>query len=949
MANIIATFSRLVRSGLSALLDLPGRGRLYPCSDGPSSSSSSGKEGDDEHHHEDEKREGHNILASSSSQVPKISDGMAEKLREIRKRLDEIEKERNALHLREEDGVRRTVSAHNPRLTSSLIDESSIIGRESEKEKIVNLLLSELETSSNSRVNNKITVIPIVGMGGVGKTTLAQLIYNDPRIHQYFHLRLWIYVSEDFDLVKLTREIYRSITNEPCDEDVGFDYLQDTVKKELMKFKRIFMVFDDAWNEKHCQWDSLLVPFRSACIVNILLTTRNEKVADVMRTMNSFHLSMLSKDEAIHDQSTNNEAPKGTLVYPFLSKHVALRSIFYYGQSLNDDFQFIDSMRLRALLIESFQDDSNFLKFLGSIASLKHLRYLFISIEHARNRHFKDVFSSLFSSSHSIHNLQVLDLFGCGRSIMLPKSIKNLINLRHLILPDGSIMPCGISKLTGLQTLKNVDVIDQSVECGELGEIEDLASLTGSCCIKGVYNAHDVEGLKKANINRKEHIWRLSIAWRYTMYYSVVCPFDVHIFIASTIRSEKQTFELTKAKLEALRPHNNLKEFGIYGYPGLQFPLWLGDPSYSKLQDITLQGCNEWDGSGRVLDRDLPCLRSISIIGCAKLKNIKIYQSSSLRRLFVKKCPKITTLHGLCSLHRLEKLEIIKCYNLFISAEETLPSKLQFVWFEKCSKLKLITGLQNLHSLKELRLKRCPKLELSLEEQLSTKPDVLEIIDCPELKKWCQRYGFEFILESLKELFARSSKQIKLWLEEASVLFVNICVLDYDGATLETEKWPAFQLLGFYICSCVHLKSLSLRKNFTRLKQLRIWDCSHLEELFGLDRVTTLQDIDISNCPNLLFLSRFPKSLQCLAIDRCNKLRSLDCQEMNLSSLEISSCSTLNELRLSQASICFLKISNCPELYLQNKLLHMLNPNNVEISACPQLQKWCQKQDVAYI
>ncbi|KAI0531419.1 hypothetical protein KFK09_000974 [Dendrobium nobile] len=662
-------------------------------------------------------------------------------------------------------------------------------------------------------------------MGGVGKTTLAQVIYNDPRIHQYFHLRLWIYIYEDFYCMKLTREIYRSITNEPCDEDVGFDYLQDTIRKELMKFKRTFMVFDDAWNEKHCQWDSLLVPFRSACIVNILLTTRNEKVADVMRTMNSFHLAMLSKDEgwelfqqhalcddenlkkigqkivkkcdglplaikllgshlryernedkwmsileselweldqvganeillalrlnyqympihlkpcfrycsmfhknetldmnsvvwlwmaqdyiqpkivgktieetgreyfdellgrsllqatkvkdsfkmhdliydldvsisgnefitmklkggyqnksisnnirhlAIHDQSINNEAPKGTLVYPFLSKHVALRSIFYYGQSFIDDFQFFDSMRLRALLIESFQDDSNFLNFLGSISSLKHLRYLFISIEHARNPHFKDVFSSLFNSSHSIHNLQLLDLFGCGRSIMLPKSIKSLINLRHLILPDGSIMPCGISKLTGLRTLKNVDVIDQSVECGELGEIEDLASLTGSCCIRGVYNAHDVEGLKKANINRKKHIWRLSIAWRYTMYYSVVCPFDVHLFIASTIRSEKQTFELTKAKLEALRPHNNLKEFGIYGYPGIQFPLWLGDPLYSKLQDITLQGCNEWDGSGRVLDKDLPCLRNISIIGCAKLKNIKIYQSSSLRRLFVK-------------------------------------------------------------------------------------------------------------------------------------------------------------------------------------------------------------------------------------------------------------------------------------------------------------------------
>ncbi|KAL0929112.1 hypothetical protein M5K25_001054 [Dendrobium thyrsiflorum] len=249
------------------------------------------KRGDDERHDQDEQVEGLNTLASSSSQFLAISNGMVEKLREIRERFDEIERDRKGLHLREEDGMRRTVSAQNSRLTSSLVDESSIIGRESEKEKIVKLFLSDLQ------VSNKITVLPVVGMGGVGKTTLAQLIYNDPRIRQYFDLHIWIYVSEDFDLMKLTKEIYKSITNNPCDEDVGFDYLQDSIKKELIKFKRTFMVLDDVWNEKQCLWESLKVPFHNAGIVNILLTTRNEKVADVMRTMNSFPLGFLSEDE----------------------------------------------------------------------------------------------------------------------------------------------------------------------------------------------------------------------------------------------------------------------------------------------------------------------------------------------------------------------------------------------------------------------------------------------------------------------------------------------------------------------------------------------------------------------------------------------------------------------------------------------------------------------------
>ncbi|KAL0929092.1 hypothetical protein M5K25_001032 [Dendrobium thyrsiflorum] len=889
------------------------------------------KRGDDERHDQDEHVEGLNTFhesyhTSSSSQVPTISNGMVEKLKEIRERFDEIERDRKGLHLREVDGMRRTVSAQNSRLTSSLVDESSIIGRESEKENIVKLLLSDLQ------VSNKITVLPVVGMGGVGKTTLAQLIYNDPRIRQYFDLRIWIYVSEDFDLVKLTKEIYKSITNKPCEEDVGFNYLQDSIKKELMKFKRTFLVLDDVWNEKQCLWESLKVPFHNAGIVNILFTTRNKKVADVMRTMNYFPLGFLSEDEgwrlfkqyascgdenlmrigqkivnkcgglplaikllgshlqferdedkwmsileselwdldpgtneifpalklsyqrmpihlkpcfrycslfpkkwipnknhlvwlwmaqgyiqtkirgktmeeigreyfdellgrsffqstessdylmmhdlvydlavsisdnefiimkskggnqnkyisnnachlAVLDEQTNNEALKGILVFPFLSRHVALRSIFCYGRRIINDFRLLDSIRLRVLHIEIDQFDSNLSKFLGSIASMKHLRYLYFHAYKWHPRSDKVDLSSLFNSLHSIFNVQVLDFFGCHFPIMLPASIKNLINLRHLILPRGSIMPCGISKLICLQTLKVVVVKDGNHEGGGLGEIEDLASLTGSCCICGIDYANNVEDFKKANINGKKHIRRLFIDWHHMLIYPIILSFDIYIYFKAKDRVNKQSFELEEAKLEALRPHNNLKELKIHNYPGILFPSWLGDPSYSKLQDITLKGCNKWDGSGGVLDRDLPCLQSISIINCAMLKNINIVQSSSLRRLVVENCPKITSLYSMCSLHRLEKLKIRQCKNLLISAEEILPSKLQFVCFEDCRKLTSIPGLQNLPSLKELKLKHCWELELTLEEKLSTMPNVLEIVDCPQLKKWCQRYGYKY-------------------------------------------------------------------------------------------------------------------------------------------------------------------------------------------------------------
>ncbi|XP_020698154.1 uncharacterized protein LOC110110855 [Dendrobium catenatum] len=326
----------------------------------------------------------------------------------------------------------------------------------------------------------------------------------------------------------------------------------------------------------------------------------------------------------------------------------------------------------------------------------------------------------------------------------------------------------------------------------------------------------------------------------------------------------------------------------------------------------------------------------------------------ALRLLKIWHCTALTCLPGLKMMESLEKLEIIECPQFSLSLDHNLPCKLHFLLISNCPKILCLPGLEQLFSLRNLRIFECPELLLPPPDQLPFTLQVqLELFNSPKLIDWCQRYNIPYNnKESHKELFVRSSEQIKLWLEEKYTFFENICVLDYDEAILETDKWPAFRLLGLYICSCVHLKSISLRKNFISLKQLRIWDCSHLKELFALERVTTLQDVNISSCPNLVFLGRFPNGLQSLTIDRCNKLNFLNCREMNLSSLEISFCSTLKLLTGLQVQVFlhFLKISNCPQLRLYNELLpDMLNPNNVEISACPQLREWCQNQDVAYI
>ncbi|KAG4950190.1 hypothetical protein AAZX31_15G217200 [Glycine max] len=171
--------------------------------------------------------------------------------------------------------------------STSLVVESDICGRDGDKEMIINWL--------TSNTDNKLSILSIVGMAGLGKTTLAQLVYNDPRIeNNRFEVKAWICVSEEFDVFNVSRAILDTITDS-TDHGRELEIVQRRLKEKLAD-KKFLLVLDDVWNQSRPKWEAV----RNALVSGsqgsrILVTTRSEEVASTMRS-EKHRLGQLEED-----------------------------------------------------------------------------------------------------------------------------------------------------------------------------------------------------------------------------------------------------------------------------------------------------------------------------------------------------------------------------------------------------------------------------------------------------------------------------------------------------------------------------------------------------------------------------------------------------------------------------------------------------------------------------
>uniref|UniRef100_A0A2N9J9J5 Reverse transcriptase zinc-binding domain-containing protein n=1 Tax=Fagus sylvatica TaxID=28930 RepID=A0A2N9J9J5_FAGSY len=224
-----------------------------------------------------------------------LRHGIAHKIKQVNGKLDEVVRER------ERYGFELTTRGNAPEVverpqTTCFVDVSEICGRDKVKDDLVSILLEK--GNEEERCPH---VISLVGMGGIGKTTLSQLAYNDPKVQAHFDIKMWVCVSDPFDQCRVAKAIIEALKG----DHHNITELQSLVTKicELIGGKMFFLVLDDVWTEDPKKWEPFSNAFKKlegSQSSRILVTTRKIRVAKIMGSTTStrmINLEVLSEED----------------------------------------------------------------------------------------------------------------------------------------------------------------------------------------------------------------------------------------------------------------------------------------------------------------------------------------------------------------------------------------------------------------------------------------------------------------------------------------------------------------------------------------------------------------------------------------------------------------------------------------------------------------------------
>ncbi|XP_068472682.1 putative disease resistance protein RGA3 isoform X2 [Phaseolus vulgaris] len=240
------------------------------------------------------------LFSSSNSLVFRFR--MAHQIKHVRRRFDKIAADGNKFGLERIEVDHRLVQRRD--MSYSHVDASGVIGRESDREEIIKLLMQP-HPHGDGYGDQSVCVVPIVGIGGLGKTTLAKLVFNDKRIDDLFPLKMWVCISDDFDIRQIIIKIINSasasapsiaLAHQENINRLDIEQLQSRLRLKLSGQKYL-LVLDDIWNDDRAKWIELKDLIKVGAVGSkIVVTTRSNSIASMVGTVPSYVLEGLSME-----------------------------------------------------------------------------------------------------------------------------------------------------------------------------------------------------------------------------------------------------------------------------------------------------------------------------------------------------------------------------------------------------------------------------------------------------------------------------------------------------------------------------------------------------------------------------------------------------------------------------------------------------------------------------
>ncbi|KAL6845697.1 hypothetical protein ACP4OV_024520 [Aristida adscensionis] len=621
------------------------------------------------------------------------------------------------------------------------------------------------------------------------------------------------------------------------------------------------------------------------------------KIHDLMHDIAT---SVMGKDcVSVPGRPSDMEFPPRTVRHVFMSCYEALLDDFLKRQSRTLQTLFCGGCfsssvlplcsSLRAIHIPRYWGDQIRLK------HLQHLRYL--NLSHSNLKELPEGISMLY-------NLQTLDLSGCSNLSQLPKDMKYMASLRHLYTNGCTslkYMPSGLSQITSLQTLTYF-VAGTISGCGTIRELQNL-NLGGELKLSGLDNVSEAHA-KATSLGNKEKLTHLSLRW-------------------NSEGNEEPVQHCHKKVLDALKPHGRLEMLRIVSYQSTTLPAWATDVSLmqnlTELYLVSFNHCMEFPKFYH-----LRALRILHLIRLVKLQSL-------CRDMVFGAFPELKELKldGLKSLERWVATE---------GEEEVIFPVLEKVYIRNCLKLtSLPTSAPNMKEIKLEEDKTRISFSLIRSRYMSSLCKLmLQVSDTDaalQLDQICESSISELSIIGCSFFFPSSPWQpivgIWKWFGQLQELSISHCdVLVYWP---EDEFISLVSLKKLYISQC---NKLTGRAQVTgaptrprdqvlpQLKEITIWDCAILTELFVLP--PSLTSIDVQRCPNFQFIwgkeHTVPVSTQS---EHGNDLASTSMPEQPpktfclpcLDNLVVGGSNKLAALPNLPPSLKILFIYSCPELH----------------------------------